>query len=244
MFVSGKDSEEFLARVTAGTVKGVTPGSGTGGLLLNGQSRMLALFDLLRMGPEEFLLAAPDACASSLAEGLERLHFSEDLSFRASGKLSARPSKNIGREKVFSHATGPTWPSPVPGYEYYLSDDPSFPESWDFDRIGALVSFPGDWDATTPALEAGVLALIDRFKGCYPGQEVVERSLNVGHPARILVAMEGVGVLEPGTKVPLEGGGEGLITSVATREGLLRAFVRVPWAKKESTVAGFRLLRE
>jgi folate-binding Fe-S cluster repair protein YgfZ len=241
--VSGKDAEDFLHRVTAGRVKGLQPGEGAGGLLLTGQSRMIAFFDLLR---EEngFLLAVPEACANALAEGLEKLHFAEDLEIElAPWKVNAVPGEEDKRESVFPFR-GSRWPSAVPGYVLWLAEsEEPWPASYDFDRIGASIPSARDWDSSTPALEAGVLPWIDRGKGCYPGQEVVERSLNVGHPARVLVAIEGLAPLSPREMVPLEGGGEGLVTSSASREGVTRAMLRLPWAKREAMPAGFRALK-
>ena len=88
-----------------------------------------------------------------------------------------------------------------------------------------------------------MLPFIDRFKGCYPGQEVVERSLNVGHPARVLIAIEGNSPITRGEKLPFEGGGEALVTSVAEANGIYRALVRVPWAKRGLAPLGFRALK-
>jgi folate-binding protein YgfZ len=136
------------------------------------------------------------------------------------------------------------WPAAVPGYALRFSAQAApWPEAYDFDRIGASVPSPADWDSATPALEAGMLPWIDRAKGCYPGQEVVERSLNVGHPARVLVAVEGRAPLAPKETVPLEGGGEGLVTSAAAKGGVTRAMLRLPWAKREAIPAGFRALK-
>ena len=243
IYLKGPDAQDFLPRVTSGLVKGLAVGEGAPGALLTGQSRMIAQFDLLRLGELEFLLAAPAACSAALKAGLEKLQFAEDFLVEEAGVLSARPSSSGKREGKFLVERGPIWPSPVPGFEYFLSEQESFPEDWDFARIGALFPCPQDWSPDAPALEAGMLFAVDRFKGCYPGQEVVERSLNVGHPARVLVAMEGKVPLTAGAKVALEEGGEGMVTSTAIRGGICRAFVRVPWAKRESVVAGCKHLR-
>jgi folate-binding protein YgfZ len=240
--VTGKEAGDFLHRVTSGTVKGLATGEGAGGLLLNGQSRIRAQFDLLR-DESGYWLAVPEAGAEVLAEGLEALHFAEELEIRLTewrvGARSAgggkRPAKFSFREKA--------WPAAVPGYHHYFTEsEEPWPADYEFDRIGALVPSPLDWTPDTPALEAGLLDWIDRYKGCYPGQEVVERSLNVGHPARVLVGFEGPAPLRAGEKVSLDGGGEGLITSVAEREGKFRALARVPWNKREAVPAGFRAL--
>jgi len=47
-------------------------------------------------------------------------------------------------------------------------------------------------DATVP-LEAGLIDAIAPNKGCYPGQEVIEKIISLGSPARRLVLIEGTG---------------------------------------------------
>ncbi len=235
---------DFLHRVTAGPVKFLRNGQGAGGVLLTGQSRMIAQFDLLCADEKEFLLVSPESCFAALLEGLERLHFAEEISLQAGAYAGVRVVANSDpRDPIFSFCEK-KWPAPVPGYECFLSETPvPFPAAWNFDRIGAGVPWPPlDWDCATPALEAGVLPWIDRHKGCYPGQEVVELSLNVGHPARVLVAWEGKAALSPGEKISLPEGGEGLVASSAEWEGNTRALVRVPWAKRGTPAAGFRIL--
>lgn len=244
--VSGKDSEDFLHRVTSGTVKGLKAGEGAGGALLSGQSKMIAQFDLLRT-EEGFLLVSPKECIAALQAGLGKLHFAEDLVISEEHQFAnLRKSPHHGpRPQKFSVEQGREWPSAVPGYLCFLSkEEQEPPAEFDFDRIAALVPSPKDWDASTPALEAGMLPFIDRFKGCYPGQEVVELSLNVGHPVRVLRAFEGEEDLAPGSKVAIEGGGEGLVTSTARKGNLSRILVRMLWAKREANLPGFRALSE
>jgi folate-binding Fe-S cluster repair protein YgfZ len=241
--VTGKDSEDFLHRVTAGTVKGLREGEGAGGALLNGQSKMIAQFDLLRT-EEGFLLVSPPECFAALQAGLEKMHFAEDLVVSEDLHFAnLRKGAHGPRPQKFKIEHGIQWPSAVPGYLCFLGkDEQPLPGDWDFDRIGALVPSPKDWDASTPALEAGMLPWIDRFKGCYPGQEVVELSLNVGHPVRVLRAFEGDAEIAPGAKLGLEGGGEGLVTSVARKGNISRLLVRMLWAKREANLPGFRAL--
>ncbi|MGZ3740101.1 MAG: hypothetical protein ACXVB9_12055, partial [Bdellovibrionota bacterium] len=127
------------------------------------------------------------------------------------------------------------WPSPVPGFRFSAKAPREVPPGWDFARIGALVPWPGkEWnEGAVNALEAGMLPVIDRHKGCYPGQEIVELSLNVGHPARVLVAVEGA---EDAAWV-----GDS-ITSSAQENGRRRMLVRLPWARKDFLAAGFSRL--
>lgn len=244
--VTGKDAADFLHRLTAGSVKPLAVGQGTRGLLLNGQSRMFAQFDLLRVEASAFLLVAPEPCFDRLREELEKMHFAEAIEW---SERAGRAFPKVGgseaplRFSLVEESDALEWPSPVPGYVFTTQEQNATPQ-WEFDRISNLVPWPPqDWSDSTPALEAGVLPWIDRDKGCYPGQEVVERSLNVGHPARVLQVYEGVVEVSAGDKLSFEGGGEGVVTSSARREGVIRALVRVPWAKKDATLPGWQKIR-
>lgn len=247
--IEGLDASDFLHRVTAGTVKGVATGEGRAGLLLTGQSQLLAQFDLLRRGETRYWLVSPEACAEALASGLEALHFSERLELRPLPGVKAgirekaeatRPEQGVFSWELAGEEL--RWPAPVPGYEISTAAEGA-PSGWNWDRIQALVPWPpSDWSSSIKALEAGVLPWIDRHKGCYPGQEVVELSLNVGHPARVLVAVAAPTPLPEGA-LPWGEGAPALVTSVAARDGEARALVRVPWAKKDYLPPGFRRLR-
>lgn len=249
--VKGADVQDFLHRLTAGAVRPVESGEGARGLLLTGQGRLRAQFDLLRVDEERFWLAVPDACAAPLLAELEAKHFAENLALRWreeewSYEEGTVPAGEGVRFPLSHGVTGSLWPAPVPGYRGGLDAGPgALPARFHFDRIGSLVPWPGlDWDENTPALEAGCLPWIDRAKGCYPGQEVIEKSLNVGHPARVLNAFEGVSAaVDAGAKILFESGGEALVTSVAEWEGVTRILARVPWARRADALPGFRLLK-
>lgn len=248
--LKGPDAREFLGRVTAGPVKSLKPGEGARGLLLNGQSRVLAQFDLLCLEGESFLLVAPAECADALMEGLDSLQFAENFSLARSprwARIVADPAAAGGQ--VFSFAAPALrWPAVVPGFSVEVGEAAPPPAGFDFARIGALVPWPGlDWvisgDASTPALEAGFLDWVDRFKGCYPGQEVIELSLNVGRPARVLQAYEAAFIVEVGARLSFAEGGEAIVTSVAQENGRTRFLARVPWARKNAALGEARLLK-
>jgi folate-binding protein YgfZ len=246
--VKGKDSADFLHRVTAGEVNKIAVGQGGAGLLLDGKSRMIAQFDLLRSDPSRYLLAAPAACANALAEALEALHFSENLEISfLSTIFGARFQTGVSRSEAQSfsfqmNGDEINWPAAVPGYEFSTSVS-GFPPDWEFDRIGALVPWPSqDWDSATKALEAGMLPWIARDKGCYPGQEVVELSLNVGHPVRILLAVASGEPIQAGSTLAW-GNATAQATSAAEKNGEWRALVRLPWSSREFLPLGFTRLR-
>ena len=98
--------------------------------------------------------------------------------------------------------------------------------------------FGTDINESTIPLEAGLRDAIDFGKGCFPGQEVVARIDNLGHPARMLVGL----ILPPDADkgvagTPLYRGGKetGRITSVVTSATLGQriALATVKWDHRE-----------
>jgi folate-binding protein YgfZ len=102
-------------------------------------------------------------------------------------------------------------------------------ERWRVDalrpRVGAEIT-----DALMP-LEVGLRESIAENKGCYPGQEVIEKIISLGSPPRRLAQIEGQGPApQPGTKVfnTAEPAAEvGEITSVTTEGGKFHALAIV-----------------
>lgn len=86
-------------------------------------------------------------------------------------------------------------------------------------------------DLSTIPLEVGLRDAIAENKGCYPGQEVIERIVALGAPARRLARLDGQG--EPPTagepvlnmaEPPIE---VGVVTSVVTCEGRFSALAMI-----------------
>ena len=73
--------------------------------------------------------------------------------------------------------------------------------------------FPREFgDHCTPLDASGADGLTDG-KGCYPGQEVIERTIALGRPARALVSVESESPLHAGAALSADGATVGTITS-------------------------------
>lgn len=96
-------------------------------------------------------------------------------------------------------------------------------------------------DEATIPLEAGLYGAVHFDKGCYPGQEVLARINNLGHPARQLIAIRW-DALQPapvGESLQLQDGTAfGRITSSArhAQHGAI-SLAMVPWARRAPGVA-------
>ena len=73
-----------------------------------------------------------------------------------------------------------------------------------------------EWTPETSPTETSGLLGITEGKGCYPGQEVIERTLALGAPPRALIRLQAEGALVPGDPVLAAGAEIGHVTSAAT----------------------------
>lgn len=100
--------------------------------------------------------------------------------------------------------------------------------AWELMRVMSGVARAGvDVDGSRPALEGRLEWAVHRDKGCYVGQEVVERTLSRGRLNRRLCLLSVDGQLEPGAVVS-GGSDHDLVTSVVAVVGqdvLALAFV-------------------
>lgn len=94
----------------------------------------------------------------------------------------------------------------------------------------------------TIPLEVGLRDAVSDNKGCYPGQEVIERIISLGSPARRLSRLDGSGEAPaPGEAVKSSDGAQevGQVTSVTKTEGGFRAlaFIKKIHAKENLEVS-------
>lgn len=109
------------------------------------------------------------------------------------------------------------------------------------ERVEKLVPAPGhELTEDASPLEVGLGGAIAPNKGCYPGQEVIEKVISLGSPARRLVRIEGEGspaeqaeVLDTSTHMAI-----GRITTLSPAGGKFRALaiVRKTHAKEGADV--------
>lgn len=130
--------------------------------------------------------------------------------------------------------------TPRPGPHWRLfSDDGSDrvrvgPEAFEAWRVRhAIPAFPRDVDVDSFPSEAGLdeEPVVDRSKGCYLGQESVARIRNLGHPPRLVVAVDAWGSIHIGDPVFSPEAEVGIVTSVDP-DGPA-AMVRIRWDARD-----------
>lgn len=169
----GADAVDFLHRVTTADVAGLGVGSGCFGFLLRATGRVVQFFHVTRTA-EGAWLATPDA--DGLIAELTKLHFREDfeLSIAAGRRVIFGWEGSLGSMQLVAEMEIPISDS--------LFSDLRVAEA--FPWMGSEIS-----DQVTPVEINGLFA-VSRDKGCYPGQEVIEKMLG-GRIPRQLVRLTG-----------------------------------------------------
>lgn len=233
VLVQGSDSAAFLHSQLAQDIATLEIGRSTHSLLLEPTGHVHSLLRVVRHADEVFTLDMDAGFADSVITRLQRFVLRSKVTLTASEwKVRAFRGDNVREQlgTVNGAATvgwGSTAAVDVVGTTETLPTLGEQTEPEHIDMIRVDLQWPrvgvdilvGDIPATT-----GVVSVSVSFsKGCYPGQELVERMDSRGADAPVNVrtmSRDGVGV---GSRVEATPQDTGTITSV----GFTRAFVRV-----------------
>ena len=211
---SGNDASEFLNRLTSITPHKMEDGTGSPGFLLEHNGKIKVSFELYRHTKTDISLFCQHEDAEGLHMALDMFHFGEALT------LSIEPQylAVLVRGKVDSLQTIPSQEADFLRWrgqrDYRLwfakpervievvqtsaADGLKVGGLDDFERVRireGIASAPYEWnDRFTPLDVKGHAGIVEQ-KGCYPGQEVIERTIAIGRPARRLVRVEGTSIV-------------------------------------------------
>ena len=230
--LSGRDTRDFLHRLTTVNVNGLEIGQGSPGFFLNAQGKIRAFFTLWRFAAEDFAFefdaGATGHWKQELLAAIDQYTFAEKITLAdvtalesrwifadpsALGIPSLKPGETVAIDeeiRVCHHGDidyGRTWLTAW-GRPARLNQwmDHTLPpgsaahgvnarklEEWRLQALRPRVD--AEITSSTIPLEAGLADAVAQGKGCYPGQEVIERIVSLGAPARRLVRIEGKGPL-------------------------------------------------
>lgn len=250
--VTGRDRLRFLHGMCTNEIKKLTPGQGARAAVVSRQGKMLGVFHALVLENSLRLFTDRDNVPALLA-ALQRYIIADDVTFkpledpvsvvfgpgaRALLKLSDLPDGHgllrdgltIVRDRLLhEEAYEIAGPGPAPTAAL---------ETWDSARIAAGIPRWGvDMGPDLLPMEAGLEPVaISYSKGCYIGQEVIQRVKTYSEPPRMLVSLSFDGAAVPSAAAALtaETAEAGTVTSTSGTRGL--AVVR-----KEYKVPGTRL---
>ena len=208
--VTGKDAKDFLHRLSTVSFKQHLS-IPIYGAFLNGQGKLISLFTAFETAQDQIQLFVEPSMLSATQKYLEQMHFSEDLKIAVQPKfcLEFRNEKASRPEAISAYNWG------IPGF-YLFTDSPIDTKQFSdyrilsqekFDALRAQYGFAKPLQDLTNdhlLLEAGLEDWIDRNKGCYPGQEVVEKIYTYGRLPRKITRVTFSKKLDVAIPFPIE----------------------------------------
>lgn len=184
--MTGPDAIDFAQRMFSRDMRHFAVGETKPTLFLSAEGKISSLFWMKRtqVGLELFVRSAAEGALYDL---IERYHFAENFKSEKKGPIFAEwtPGTSWRKTDFFFEATRKA--------EWADSDQP-----WLLHRIYSRLPEEGsDYDSSTLVFDVGFEELCDAGKGCYIGQEVVERvRTRGGKGPRELVAFVWGGKIE------------------------------------------------
>lgn len=256
---AGKDARDYLHRRLSNHVKQLKQGESVYATLMGGDGRMITDVTVCDAGSETLFLFSPPEARGTLAPQMEKYVIMEDVTVQdRSNELAALCICNPAAATL-SLPQAISFPIVWPGAaQLYLvpadqanaawqqcadalrqgGGTPAGYLAWNTMRIEDGVPLFGvDMNTTTIPLEANLDHAIDFNKGCFPGQEIVARINNLGHPAKKLVGLKLApeDLPEPGAEILWGGKAVGRITSAVISPTLNQALALgyVKWDVRE-----------
>lgn len=235
--VTGEDRVRLLHAMASNDVQHLAAGSGCYTFFLNAQGRILC--DAIVLSFEDHILLSTEPEARALLyEHLDKYIIADDVALEditgstveigvegpeasAPVSLPSRPYSHAswGTATVArATATGqPAWRVIAPAGSAPTVEGPlAAPDDVRTIRIeNGVPRFPEDFNERHLVHETQLLHGVSFDKGCYLGQEIVERVRSRGGVHRLLTRIAAPSELAPGTKLTAAGSDAGEITSMA-----------------------------
>jgi tRNA-modifying protein YgfZ len=239
IFASGEDRLRLLHAMTTNQVKELLPGQGCYAFFLNPQGRIIADANLFIL-PDRILIDVEPETRERLYQHLDKFIIADDVTLEdASESLTAIGVEGPKAAEVLASMGAPIpdvpyshvdWDGRIvarvsatgePGFRIFgwkLTHPPADAESVRVVRLEHAKPRYGEdiFDTTLPQ-ETQQAHALNFNKGCYIGQEIVERIRSRGHVNRLLVGLRIDATEAPaaGTKLSADGSEAGEITSAA-----------------------------
>lgn len=225
VLAEGPDALEYLNGQISQQVGDISVGESRWSFVLEPRGKVEALFRITRTGDDTFLLDTDGGWGEALRDSLARFKLRTKVELTL---LDWRAVRLIDEPEVERRAEGFEarvafeWPGITAvdlfGRDVTLPDvEPVAGEDGERWRMEAGVPRMGtDIDESTIPNETGLTAVAVSFtKGCYRGQELVERIASRGGQRRLLRRLRAVGDVVAGASVVFEGDEVGTVTSTA-----------------------------
>ena len=232
VLIEGKDSLDFLHRMSTNDVINTGENDRTLNVLTNADGRIIDAAWMIT-GPQKqsAMLVGSAGSGKMVARWLEQYHFSEELDIRdESGKYgvfavygenASDIAASLKCDVINSDKNSAFVLVKENASEYWanLSEQGAVPvgrEAWNIRRIElGIPRFGFELTESANPLEAGLFDSISFSKGCYIGQEVIARMDTYDKVARQLRRLHFSGEVDDSSKPTLSSGGRnvGIVTS-------------------------------
>ncbi len=212
IYVQGRDAAVFLQAQLMNDVAELTDGQWQYTGWLNAQGRVMALFQLVRLSDELFLIVLNSLDPEWLIDSLKRFIFRSKVAFSAlptafaSGEILSASAEQPAKRVVFGDLASQLsidMPDTRCHRRLHLSQTPSVMDTHALDQWHCLdMALGWPWiDSALQNLWTPQMLSLQRLhafslkKGCYPGQEIVARTHYLGKSKRQLQAIRGQGLI-------------------------------------------------
>lgn len=235
--VTGADAASYLHSQLSQDVGSMEPGDVRQSFLLEPNGRLVALVRITAAARDRFVLDSEPGTAEAIVARLNRfkIRVSADIESR---RQTWRAVRDLAPEEAGPiEAAIPAWRGDGTAVDLFAPSAvlPDWvreggADDLEYERVrAAWPAWGSEITAESIPAETGVVDLAVSFtKGCYPGQELVERMDARGTAApRVVVALRCVAGTKPGDDVVLDGEVVGVYTSVARRGERWIALARI-----------------
>jgi len=251
--IQGPDAADYLNRMSTVALKNFGVGQVAHGAFLTGRGLVVGLGMLERVATDAFHFWCSAGQAEKVAAHLEQFHFAEKLTvqdisaeYRLVGFWREEPFAGIAEMRTsvgkWNDVSMTAWREDVrPSFIWgKIKRSEKLPDVWlpqsdyDFLRIAAGIPQVGaEVSDHEIVLETSFDRAVARNKGCYPGQEVVERIFTYGSVNRKLVRVEWSGTVPAlPAEVKVDGKPAGKWVSAAATPGKTEAGVGLSYIQK------------
>lgn len=235
--VTGVDAASYLHSQLSQDVASMSPGEVRPSFILEPNGRLVALVRVTAAAHDRFVIDADPGTAESIVVRLNRfkIRVAAEIDSRRQTWQAVRGLAPGEAARI--EGSIPAWRGDATAVDVFVPGVvlPTWVEEGDAARleyervVAAWPMWGSELGPESIPAETGVVELAVSFtKGCYPGQELVERMDSRGSTApRTIVALRCESAVSPGDDVVLEGEVVGAYTSVATYGGDVVALARV-----------------
>ncbi|MBI1908982.1 MAG: hypothetical protein HYS22_02285 [Deltaproteobacteria bacterium] len=192
--VSGSDSTPFLHRMLSQNIQKQEIGQFLHSALLDRKGMLLSLFGVLKIRPDGYLFLIQQSLFQKTWDHLKKFKVMDKVDFVdrsceyrllyqvGSGTETVKPSDSYSWKETIYLKPVVGYLIPSPEIDRFKRNGPSISkEAFDLVRMeSGIPEYGVDIDETAIVLEGNLHFAVARNKGCYPGQEVVERIFSYG----------------------------------------------------------------